>query len=105
VAIVAGAVVGVAVLGGATALAVANSTAGTTVTVDRTAEPSTTPVVDMNTPEWRYIGRLCKSGDLLVSLAEANSRLRRRRDRQPGVRPGLTRVGSTHPGLGGWSTS
>lgn len=68
--LVAGAVVGVVLLAGATALAVADRTA-TGPVVDVPPTPAVVSDVDPDGPEAQYVRRLCESGDLLVDISES----------------------------------
>ena len=67
----AGAALGVVLLAGATALAVTAGSGRGPVTTTPPPTPAVVSDVDPDSPEARYVDRLCTSGDLLVSLSES----------------------------------
>ncbi|GAA3233775.1 hypothetical protein GCM10017691_29650 [Pseudonocardia petroleophila] len=70
--LVAGTAVGVVLLAGATALAVADRAAtGPVVDTPPTTTPAVVSDVDPDGPEAQYVRRLCESGDLLVDISES----------------------------------
>jgi hypothetical protein len=69
--LVAGAAVGVVLLAGTTALAVAGGGRGDGPAVTPTPTPAVVSDVDPDGPEARYVRRLCEGGDLLVDISES----------------------------------
>lgn len=70
--VVAGTVVGVVLLAGATALAVsAGNRGGGDPLVTATTAPPVVSDVDPNSPEAQYVKRLCEGGGLLVDISES----------------------------------
>lgn len=69
--VVTGAVVGVVLLAGATALAVSAGDRGGGPVVTPTPTPPVVSDVDPTGPEAQYVERLCEGGDLLIDISES----------------------------------